>query len=178
MPKSLQTLRSHLHEVLQMKINLYDLKPISIWWCVSRGKSEGMTKWQWGKGWYYVNHILITVIIYVCIHISKTHQNVHFILNLYTFNYASASQNKNLKQRNRFWPTSLCSPSQLPTSNANTQNHYEKQPHLFFQQIFMGSAMCHFPLQLLQIKQNKVNKASRHVIITFCWRRKKKIKHK
>lgn len=46
---------------------------------------------------------------------------MYTILNLYTFNYASASQNKNLKQEKQILDsTSLCSPSQLPTtSNAN-----------------------------------------------------------
>lgn len=103
-----------------------------------------MTKWQWGKGDHYVNYLDHSD--YLCLHTYiKTHQNVHFILNLYTFNYASASQNKNLKQRNRFWTPHLCVPhlSSL-LAMPIIQNHYEKQPYLFFQQIFMGS--CNVPL--------------------------------
>lgn len=62
-----------------------------------QGKSEGMTKWQWGKGDHYVNYLDHSD--YFCLHTYiKTHQNVHFILNLYTVNYASVNQNKNLKQ--------------------------------------------------------------------------------
>lgn len=113
-----------------------------------------MTKWQWGKGDYYVHYLDCSDDLCLYTYI-KTHQNVHFILDPY-INYTSINLNQNVKQIRKQIQDSTypcIAPPQLPTGNFNNSESLWKNDFTrSFNKYLWIPAMCQSPLQLLEIK--------------------------